>query len=91
MDKSLKIVLSILALYAVLSIQFLVEKGVFIIPYEFNPIVIWLVSGLIVLTSVKQPNFKNNVLYFVGISVYWLWITFKVLSDNKQYTDMPTK
>jgi hypothetical protein len=72
MDKSLKIVLSILALYAVLSIQFLVEKGVFIIPYEFNPIVIWLVSGLIVLTSVKQPNFKNNVLYFVGISVYCL-------------------
>jgi hypothetical protein len=70
MDKSLKIVLSVLALYAILSIQFLVEKGVFIIPYEFNPVVIWMSSGLIVLTSVKQPNFKNNLLYFIGISVY---------------------
>lgn len=70
MDKSLKIVLSTLAVYAVLSIQFLVEKGVFIIPYEFNPIVIWTVSGLILLTSVKQLSFKNNLLYFIGISVY---------------------
>jgi hypothetical protein len=70
MDKSLKIVLSTLAVYVVLSIQFLVEKGVFIIPYEFNPIVIWTVSGLILLTSVKQPSFKNNLLYFIGISVY---------------------
>jgi len=70
MDKSLKIVLSTLALYAILSLQFLIEKGVFIIPYEFNPIVIWIVSALIVLTSVKQPSFKNNVLYLVGITVY---------------------
>ncbi len=72
MDKSLKIVLSALALYVVLSIQFLVEKGVFIIPYEFNPIVIWTVSGLIVFTSLKHPSFKNNVIYFIGISVYCL-------------------
>ena len=70
MDKSLKIVLSTLALYAILSIQFLVEKGVFIIPYEFNPIVIWLVSVLIVLTSLKQSSLKNNVLYLIGITVY---------------------
>ena len=72
MDKSLKIVLSALALYVVLSIQFLVEKGIFIIPYEFNPIVIWTVSSLIVLTSLKQPSFKNNLIYFIGISVYCL-------------------
>jgi len=72
MDKSLKIVLSTLALYTVLSIQFLVEKGLFIIPYEFNPIVIWTVSALIVFTSRKQPRFKNNLIYFIGISVYCL-------------------
>jgi len=70
MDKSLKIVLSTLALYAILSLQFLVEKGVFIIPYEFNPIVIWIVSVLVVLTSIKQSSFNNNVFYCVGISVY---------------------
>jgi|GEM_PF-1680958 len=72
MDKSLKIVLSILALYAILSIQFLVEKGVFIIPYEFNPIAIWMVSVLVVLTSIKQSSFKNNVFYLLGITVYCL-------------------
>jgi len=70
MDKSLKIVLSTLALYAILSLQFLVEKEVFIIPYEFNPIVIWIVSVLIVMTSIKQSSFKNNLFYFLGITVY---------------------
>lgn len=72
MDKSLKIVLSVLALYAVLSIQFFADKGVFIIPYEFNPIVIWIASGVIVLTSTEQSNFSNNLLYFIGISIYCL-------------------
>jgi len=70
MDKSLKIVLSTLALYAILSLQFLVEKGVFIIPYMLNPIVIWVVSVLIVMFTMKQSSFKNNLLYCVGISVY---------------------
>jgi hypothetical protein len=70
MDRSLKIVLSTLALYAILSIQFLVEKDVFIIPYMLNPLVIWMVSILIVLVTIKQSSFKNNLLYFAGISIY---------------------
>lgn len=70
MDNSLKIVLSTLALYVVLSVQFLVEKGVFIIPYEFNPLVIWTVSGIIVLDSLKRISFKTNLIYFIGMSVY---------------------
>lgn len=70
MDKSLKIVLSALAIYLVLSIQFLVEKGVFIIPYEFNPLVIWFVSGLILFFSIKKESFQTNLIYFIGISVY---------------------
>jgi len=86
MDKSLKIVLSTLAIYVVLSIQFLVEKGVFIIPYVLNPLVIWIVSALILLTSRKQPSFKNNLIYFSGISVYFL-LSERTLNLFYNYTD----
>lgn len=70
MDKSLKIVLIAFAIYTVLSLQILIEKGFWLIPYNYNPITIFLVSFLITINSYKLPSFKINLVYLIGISFY---------------------
>jgi len=72
MDKSFKIVLIAFAIYFVMAIQFLFEKGQFIIPDIFNPFVLLIVSGIILFQSYKKENFKTNLIYFIGISIYAL-------------------
>jgi hypothetical protein len=70
MNKELKIVFYILLIYGILSIQFLFEQGVFIIPYMFNPLVIFVVSLAMIFTTYKKNNFSVNLIYFIGVTVY---------------------
>jgi hypothetical protein len=70
MDKSLKIVLIAFAIYTVLSLQVLIEKGFWLIPYNYNPITVFLVSFFVVFNSFKLPSFKINIIYLIGISFY---------------------
>ena len=70
MDKSLKIVLIPIATYIVLGLQFFIEKGVLIIPYMLNPIVLLITSLAIVFNSYKKENFIINLVYFLSILFY---------------------
>jgi hypothetical protein len=70
MDKSLKIVLIAFAIYTVLSLQVLIEKGFWLIPYNYNPITVFLVSFFVVLNCSKFPSFKINTIYLIGVSFY---------------------
>jgi hypothetical protein len=70
MDKSLKIVLIAFAIYTVLSLQVLIEKGFWLIPYNYNPITVFLVSFFVVLNGFKFPSFKINTIYLIGVSFY---------------------
>jgi len=70
MDKSLKIVLTPIAIYLVLGFQFFIENNVLIIPYMFNPIVLLITSGIITYYSFKKNSFGVNLAYFFGVFIY---------------------
>lgn len=70
MDKSLKIVLIAFAIYTVLSLQLFMEKGFWLIPYNYNPLTIFLVSLFITINSYNRPSFKINFIYLIGVSLY---------------------
>ncbi len=70
MDKSLKIVLIAFAIYTVLSLQLFIEKGFWLIPYNYNPLTIFLISLFITINSYNHPSFKINFIYLIGISFY---------------------
>ncbi len=72
MDKSLKIVLIAIAIYTVLSFQFLIEKGFWLIPYNYNPLTFFMVSLAITIQSYKQKAFRINLIYLIGITFYSL-------------------
>lgn len=73
MGNDLKIVLIVLAIYIVLGFQNLVNTSVFLIPYELNPLVIFSVSLISIVSSFFQSKKENSTLqliFFSGILFY---------------------
>lgn len=96
MGNELKIVLVVLASYLVIGIQNLVNTSVFLIPYELNPLVIFSVSALSALNSVKNRKKDKSslrLIFFVGILFYAFLSsrTLNLLSNHFQsqiFTDV---
>jgi len=83
MDKSLKIVMIVLAIYIVLALQFYLEKHILYIPYIFNPLVLFITSIFITLYHPK----KNNLIYLIGI-LFYCFLSERTLNILYNYTDI---
>ncbi|MGV6862473.1 MAG: hypothetical protein ACWA41_11930 [Putridiphycobacter sp.] len=84
MDKSLKIVLIAFAIYAVYSVQILLEKGFWLIPYNYNPLTVFLVAFFILINAHKKPSFKINGIFLIG-TIFFCFLSERTLSLFKLY------